>query len=560
MHSPPLPVQFSPGPGEPFWHAADPRRAAKRSVTIVEPRPRFMATVSLVARAVPSDPVDSPREEQPHGRMALASRSLGLWLGVGAMALPTWSRSARADEPVDTSGVQPQAVPAARPPAGVASKQRLSDEDYARKPEDGYFTGLPLFAYDPNWGPGVGARRYYYYDGNRSDPLFAYTPYLHRVYAQAFASTKGEQEHVIDYDAPAFPDANYRVRATLEYDAATDWPYYGVGSRSMQPLSFPGASGTFSKMSAYTAKTSGLFFGNPATSTSGPGPATVTYAKYNIYELRRPVLQLALERNMLGGVLRSMVGTNLSYSALNDYTGDLTATSQKDGSGNTMYVPEAQTLLAHDCAAKLIVGCNGGWDNVLRLALSIDTRDFEPDPNSGIYAELSSEFGTKALGSQYQYMRLMGSVRGFYSPVPRLADVVIAVRGVYEIQTQGTPISTMTLMPFIDDNHAGLGGFRTLRGYVQNRFVGPAMVLTNYEIRYTFVKFKLLKQGFGLMVVPFLDMGAAFDNVQSTKLSGWARSQGAGFRIAWNEATIIMVDYGFSSEDSGLYLNFNHIF
>jgi hypothetical protein len=30
--------------------------------------------------------------------------------------------------------------------------------------------------------------------------------------------------------------------------------------------------------------------------------------------------------------------------------------------------------------------------------------------------------------------------------------------------------------------------------------------------------------------------------------------------VAWNEATIIMVDYGFSSEGSGLYVNFNHIF
>jgi hypothetical protein len=28
----------------------------------------------------------------------------------------------------------------------------------------------------------------------------------------------------------------------------------------------------------------------------------------------------------------------------------------------------------------------------------------------------------------------------------------------------------------------------------------------------------------------------------------------------WNEATVLTVDYGFSSEDSGFYLNFNHMF
>jgi outer membrane protein assembly factor BamA len=197
---------------------------------------------------------------------------------------------------------------------------------------------------------------------------------------------------------------------------------------------------------------------------------------------------------------------------------------------------------------------------VLRLALSFDSRDFEPDPNSGIYAELSSEFGTKALAAQYQYMRLMLSVRGFYSPIPRIADVVLAQRVVYEVQTKGTPFFSQTLMPFVDDNHTGLGGFRTLRGFRQNRFVGPIIALSNSEVRWTFVKFRVLGQGFALIAAPFVDIGRVFDNVGQTTLAGWQRSQGAGLRIAWNEATVIMADYGFSDEDSGLYLNFNHIF
>ena len=109
-------------------------------------------------------------------------------------------------------------------------------------------------------------------------------------------------------------------------------------------------------------------------------------------------------------------------------------------------------------------------------------------------------------------------------------------------------------------HHAGLGGFRTLRGYRQNRFVGPVIALTNYEVRWTFVKFHALGQGFGLIVAPFLDIGRVFDTTGQTTLAGWARTQGAGLRIAWNEATIIMMDYGFSDEDSALYINFNHIF
>ncbi len=477
----------------------------------------------------------------------LAARLVALAL---ALALAV-SGDARAEEgalaPPDS--LPPGALVLARRAPGFGGAQRLTDDDYARKNEGGYFTGLPLLAYDPNYGVGAGARVYYYYDGYRQDPLFAYTPYLHRLFAQTFFSSGGAQDHVIDYDAPTFLGSLYRVRVTLEFEAATDWPYFGVGSRSMAPLSFPGAPGrTFAKMSDYQ------------TATSAMQPDGTTYARYNTFEFRRPVLQLALERLLAGGVLRSMVGANFAYMDLHDYSGSSVPTSATDPGGNTVRAPEATTLLGADCATGRIIGCSGGWDNTLRLGLSVDTRDFEPDPNSGVYAELSGEYGTRALGSQYEYMRLMLSVRGFYSPVPRAADLVLALRGLYEVQSKRTPFFSQAELPFIDDNHTGLGGFRTMRGFAQNRFVGPIIALTNYEVRWTFAKFRALGQGFGLIAVPFLDVGRVFDDVDQTTLAGWQRSQGAGLRVAWNEATIIMADYGFSDEDSGLYLNFNHIF
>ena len=101
---------------------------------------------------------------------------------------------------------------------------------------------------------------------------------------------------------------------------------------------------------------------------------------------------------------------------------------------------------------------------------------------------------------------------------------------------------------------------RSLRGYRDSRFVGPVIALTNFEARWTFYRFRALHQGFGLIAVPFLDIGRVFDDVSGFSFKNWKRTQGGGFRIAWNEATIVMVDYGFSTEDSGLYINFNHIF
>src|SRR5688572_29765744 len=90
-------------------------------------------------------------------------------------------------------------------------RKRLTPDDYERKNESWYFTGLPLANYDPNTGYGGGARAYFYANGSRRDPLFGYTPYRHRFFAQYFATTRGLQFHWLDYDVPNLFDSPYRL-------------------------------------------------------------------------------------------------------------------------------------------------------------------------------------------------------------------------------------------------------------------------------------------------------------------------------------------------------------
>src|ERR1700728_454900 len=199
---------------------------------------------------------------------------------LGAAAVVT---RARAGEELPPSASTPPATPAAvaspAPPAGSGSpapsaappsvssetppgldqKKHLHADDYARKNQGSYFTGLPLADYDPTTGAGFGARGYYYYDGDRTDPLFALAPYKHRVIVQVFATSRGAQDHLIDYDAPNFLGSLFRVRATAEYEAANIWPYYGIGSRTLAPLSFPGAPGvTFAHLADYQRALQGV--------------------------------------------------------------------------------------------------------------------------------------------------------------------------------------------------------------------------------------------------------------------------------------------------------------
>ena len=424
------------------------------------------------------------------------------------------------------------------PPPDFGAKQRLSDEDLAKKREGGYFTGLPLANYDSNTGFGAGARAYYFYNGKRDNPLFAYTPYEYRTFAMLFFTTRGLQFHWLDFDAPALFGTPWRLRSQTIYQRNTSSYYFGVDERA-QNLRFSGdPTRTFSSFSAYQD------------ALERTRPDGTTYQLYDQILLERPFSVLTLERSLLGGILRSQFGVTISHGNIHDYTGTRTESG----------AVQASTRFREDCAAKLIVGCDGGWDNTVRVGLAFDTRDFEPDPNKGIYADLAADFGAKALGSDFLYSRVMLAVRGYYSPIPKIADVVLAARGVYEVQSQGAPFFSMDTFNFTEDPRIGMGGLRTLRGYKQDRFVGHVMALTNYEIRYTFAETMLLKQRFAFAVVPFLDLGRVFDAVRKTTLSGWKRTQGGGARIYWNQATVIMADYGFSDEDSGLYVNFGHIF
>lgn len=437
------------------------------------------------------------------------------------------------------------AEPRPPPPPGFEGKPPLSDDDYAKKKERTYFTGLPLANYDPSTGYGGGARVYFFQNGERKDPLFGYTPYAHRVFAQVFASTEGVQFHWLDYDAPALFGTPYRVRAGFIFERQTKRFYFGTGERTLAPLRLPDGR-AFTSYPAYE---------RAEREVRADG---TTLAAYDRHFFQRPALLLSLERSLLGGAVRPLVGFNFTHATVRDVAGDRVGAT--DSLGRTVRAISAPTRLTEDCAAAKIRGCGGGWDNGLRLALSVDTRDYEPDPTRGVFVDLTTDVYTRALGSDYDYVRSMAAVRAFVSPAPRLARVVLAGRAVLVGQSRDAPFFSMDLFPFTEDTRIGLGGVRTIRGFKQDRFVGPIMALGNLEVRARVVDFRVASERFAVIFVPFVDVGRPFDEASRLTTARWKRGQGAGVRTAWNLATIIAVDYAVSDEDSGLYINFNHIF
>jgi len=392
--------------------------------------------------------------------------------------------------------------------------------DLEHKVSGSFPDALPLIAYDTNTGLGAGVGAHLTLNGDREDPLFAYTPYRHRIYAQAFATTGGYQQHIVSYDGVAIGGMPLRLKAALTYERNTNANYFGNGESTLGPLAFGGRT-----------------FGSYDAATAAAG------SRYFHYGVEKPQGQIVLERSFLGSSLRTHYGVNVQRVDITRYD------SRAEFSPGTK--------LGIDCASGAALGCDGGWNNTLRSGIAWDTRDYEPDPHSGVLVDATGQWSARGFGSIADYVRLTMAARAYVSPAP---DLVIATRVLYSVQSANVPffaMDTLGMAAGTDDatDQSGLGGERTLRGFRQDRFVGHVATAANAELRWTFTRFSALNQRFSLQIAPLLDAGQVFDKVDFA-FTDWKVAGGAGLRVGWNQSTIVMFDFAASKEDTGFYVDF----
>jgi len=403
--------------------------------------------------------------------------------------------------------------------------------------EGNHIEALPAVGYNPNVGLLLGALGYYAMDGSKNDPLFSVTPYRHRFFAQALHSTLGYRQYMLAYDGIYLGDSPYRLRAGLLYERNINANYFGVGERSMGPLEFQGhVHRSFAEQTAAASMLQGGF-ASPL---------------YNHYAYTRPSGTATLERGVLGGLVRLELGAIVQHLSISRYDG--TSTTGRDAAGNDVPAIHGPTKLGLDCRDETVRGSSGGWNDLLKAGVAFDTRDFEPAPRRGVFADAVAEWSSRGFGSSYEYVRFSTTARVYWSPVPEVTDLVLASRFTYSMQTANAPFFAQgTLGGTERDIEGALGGDATLRGYRNNRFSGAVMALANAELRWTFWKFRLRKQHLELMLAPLLDVGRVFDKVELS-LSSWRAAYGGGFRVAWNRSTIVRFDFATSREDTGAYV------
>ena len=413
----------------------------------------------------------------------------------------------------------------------IKNRPKLSSKDIAQKQEGVYYTGLPLVNFDPDKGVGYGVRLFRFDNHDQSDPLFVYTPYRHQTYAQYFQTSNGWTYNELYWDAPYIFDSKFHFSMSLLYEKNTQAQYFGSTASSLGALKAPDGT-TFESAVAY----------QEYLNTKGS-------PYYNRYLYEKPVLEANLQRDLLQGAMRLTLGLEIGKTAIISYENQNVPLNGTSTYNDKNLLFESQNGL---------VGYKGGKEVALKFGAIYDSRDFKPNAKRGSAHDMVLEFFMPALGSDFNYQRYTFSTKNFYT-LPSYERLTLAAQAVYVTQHGQVPFFSLTAIGFSDGTKYGLGGLRTLRGYMQDRFVAPVKAFGNLEARWHATTLGTASQRFDIMLVPFVDAGTVANSPQEP-LSNIKHSMGLGTRIVWNQATVIMIDYGKSAEDTGLYINFNNIF
>ena len=157
---------------------------------------------------------------------------------------------------------------------------------------------------------------------------------------------------------------------------------------------------------------------------------------------------------------------------------------------------------------------NGGSHLEFKAGVVYDTRDHENNPSRGSNLELFV-FGSPDIlngnrnGYRNDYLKLAVHYKQFFTLVKD--HLVFGGHVAYQGLIAGnSPFYTLqTIMPINRKNIItdGLGTTNTLRGTVINRLLGNGYAWGNFELRWSFARFKLFNQNFILATNPFFDLG-----------------------------------------------------
>ncbi len=220
---------------------------------------------------------------------------------------------------------------------------------------------------------------------------------------------------------------------------------------------------------------------------------------------------------------------------------------------------EGTTLLADELEAEGESG-TGGWSNHVRAGLVWDTRDRESGPRRGSWTELLVQRVDERLGSETSYTRWTVADRRY---VPLAPGIVFAHRVVIQGVEGHARFYDLNTLQASFKAQEGLGGAKTVREVLKNRFTGKGLFVWNAELRWRAAEFTLLGRPFHTVLSAFVDSGRVWmDDVELGELlSDLHHGYGGGVRLGMGENFVVAVDVGTSTETgTPMYIGLGYLY
>ncbi|MBE7411726.1 MAG: BamA/TamA family outer membrane protein [Leptospiraceae bacterium] len=452
----------------------------------------------------------------------------------------------------------------------LSESKKLDENELRHKKEGWYPTALPIVSYDPVIGNGFGVIGNLFDNGKKNSPLFEYQPYVYKTSIYLFKSSGRAESYGIDFDSPYLFNTPYRLKLSLSYDRNPNTQYFGIGESTMKPLTYRTknlSSENLHENAQFSEMEDAYSYRRPSNSPNAP--RYVSDVDKNVYDFGSTTLSILLDRTFFGA-FRILFSPEFSQNVIRTYDYKTDNPNRQNSNlkkakdpltGWESLTPNGKSQLTEDYESKKILGYHGGNINYIRFGLMYDTRDFEPDPDSGVVVELNHAKVGKLTGSDFEFSKTLLQFKYFKMPLPQyFEELVISSRALINYTKGSAPFFEYKYIWSADGPIDGLGGLQTIRGYRQERFVAPVMGVANLEIRWRFATIKKGDELFTFSLVPFFDTGRVWEDPNHIHLKGYARSHGIGLRAIWNQATVVLLDYAKSKEGSQVFLDFNHIF
>jgi hypothetical protein len=371
---------------------------------------------------------------------------------------------------------------------------------------------VPRFSLSSDEGAGLGAR------GTAFWYRWGQLPYKTAISFQLFATTRLVQHHYLRVDAIDAFNVPLRLGAEVGYFQTLSANYCGIdaacdrGDATRALLSFDGPADV-------------------------PGGAQEFLRRYDLVRFVMPYAT-GSARLRLGDKPRQPE-VFFSYGA-RWYVPGTWFDEDQDGEPDLHPYPGSRFATDHPFGEP-------GLASVVQLGVSLDDRDFEPDPTRGFFVELSARGSAPLLASAWTFGGVNATSKLYVPLTPRLT---LASRLLVDVLFGDVPYFETARTGGSEEEWA-IGGSEVGRGVRQQRYAGKVKAAFQLEARAHLFSTEILAQRLRFMLAPFVDTAVVmaeptFAPTRSPRLLWGA---GLALRVAWNEAFVMRVDAATSPEE-----------